>query len=270
MIHIPLHDQCNLTGEKEGLLHAVYQDWAILCAPEQKAYLDLVPRFAEQKELNPIQEIKNSYRSQLFLIEPLGQKVVFKLSRRERYIMQKHIISLLKDSEAFATLKRAHELREKGLKEIYHPFLAMERRRHGMIEETILLYDYVDGPNIENCQREDILRQVVDALQKCHALGCRHSDAVSKNFIIHEGRICVIDSRFKHNYLGRFGEYLDFLTLEEQIPVIGDYYEHNRLSVPFIAAKTYRAIKQSKGVRRFKQALRARRKRRFETHQENT
>ena len=253
-------------GERDGLICAAYGDWTILCAPERRQYLDLIPRLAGEMDFTVVKEFGKTYRNHVGIITPMGENVVFKLSRRERFIFLKHLRTLIRDSEAFQTLKNVRRLRRAWLENTYNPFLAMERRRWKMIDTTILLYDYVDGPDCAE-YGEKSFPLVVEALRKCHAMGCRHSDASPKNFIIHDGRVTMIDSRFKRNVLGRFGEYCDFMQLEQQLPAIGKYCTYDRHSLPYIAALAYRLVKRNRIVRLIKDMKRRRRGSRFELQQ---
>jgi hypothetical protein len=256
----------SVTGEHDGLIRAVYGDWTILCASERRQYLDLIPRLAGEMDLAVVKEFGKSYRNHVALIKPLGESIVFKLSRRERFIFLKHLRTLIKDSEAVETLRTTRRLRRAGLENVYSPFLAMEKRRWKMIDTTILLYDYVDGPNCAE-YGEGSLPLVVEALKKCHAMGCRHSDAAPKNFIIHDGLVTMIDSRFKRNVLGRFGEYSDFMQLEQELPAIVKYCGYDRHSLSYISARTYRLVKRNRIVRLIKGLKRRQRGRRFESEQ---
>jgi len=256
-----------IIAERDGLIRAVYEDWTILCASERRQYLDLVSQLAHGTYPAPVKEFTKTYRSHVVLIAPKGEKIIFKLSRRERFIFLRHLRTLIKDSEAFETLRSTRRLHKMGLLEIYNPFLAMEKRRWNMIEATILLYDYVEGPDCAE-YGEASVPLVVKALKKCHAMGCRHSDATPKNFIIHDGQVKMIDSRFKRNVLGRFGEYCDFMRLEEKLPAVGKYLAFDRGSPPYVAARIYRLVKRDRTVRLIKEMKRNWRSRRFESQQE--
>ncbi|HBA83220.1 MAG TPA: hypothetical protein DCZ95_03910 [Verrucomicrobia bacterium] len=269
MIDVASPSDYRIVAEQDGLIQATYKDWVVLCTADRRRYLDWIARLIAQKNLHPLKEFKKSYRDQVALIEPMNERVIYKVSRRERFILQKHLMTFFKDSEAFATLKSARRLQQKGMKEIYHPFMALEKRRWNMVQETILLYDYVEG---QDCIEygEKSFPWVIEALKKCHAMGCRHSDAKPRNFIVQNDRVLMIDSRFKRNVMGRFGEYCDFITLVDNLPEVGKYIKFNKRNLPYLAAKTYRVIKQNNNVRRFKQALRAKRSRRFELEQSHS
>jgi len=159
-------------------------------------------------------------------------------------------------------LKRAIRLRRAGIHEVYQPILAIERRVHGMVRETFFLYSFVDGVDCAHCD-ERLLPMVLDALRKIHRAGCRHADAKPENFLVENGRIVMIDSRFKRNILGRVGELFDFITLEDNLPAARRFNQFNRRSPAYLIPRIYRTIKLNKTVRRFKRMLRDRRARIF-------
>lgn len=71
-------------------------------------------------------------------------------------------------------------------------------------EKKYLVYEYLEGrkPKIEETDL------VVKKLKEIHSLGYLHGDSHLANFLINNGEIYIIDSKFQKNKYGKFKEIL--------------------------------------------------------------
>lgn len=251
-------------GEANGIIEATCGPWKALCSAESRELLPLIPQIIEFRDLKVLKVYRRSYRGTVLLIHALEQKLILKHSRRERASLQKRLLSLFKDSEALTTLKNTVRLHRMGMREAFRPILAIEKRAYGMIEESVLLYEYVEGKHFPKSDTQALLL-VVEALKKCHRAGSLHTDAKLENFLLTASGIVMIDSSFKRNLLGRFGELNNFVVLERTVPAIRQFTDYGRRSLAYRIVRGYQAVKTNRVVRGFNRFLRARRARRYDS-----
>ncbi|MGL6098575.1 MAG: lipopolysaccharide core heptose(II) kinase RfaY, partial [Fusobacteriaceae bacterium] len=92
---------------------------------------------------------KNDNRSLVLKIELKSENYILKSPINEGKRFLKRIKTLIKKSEVLRTLENINSLRNKGLKELYTPYLAIEKRKYGLIEESYVLTEYIDGKIIK-------------------------------------------------------------------------------------------------------------------------
>ena len=96
------------------------------------------------------------------------------------------------------------------------PLAVLERRRLGMVSESWLLYEFVQGEPV----REEHWPLVVNALRSLHGVGFCHRDPHLANWLIHQGEIRALDLNPKalHPLWGGYAVAFDYIRLRQCEP----------------------------------------------------
>lgn len=191
--------------------------WRILCSPENLALFEAVAR--ENYTLkNPL---KQHHRSLVYHIEVNGKDYVLKIPLEKNKRWWIRFTTLFRDGEAFKSIKGMLKYEELGL-HTTKPVLAAEKRESGMVTDSWLLYEYLDG---EPClDHEEYYPLVIDELKLIHQRGYLHGDPQIRNFLYKEGKIFVIDSNPKRIGLTGFSRAYEFAYLRKSAPGIEKYF----------------------------------------------
>ena len=122
-------------------------------------------------------------------------------------------LSLVRQGYAFRIVRFLRRLEEEGLPSAA-PVLAMEQRRRGRVVCSWIFYDYLPG---EPCRPKDF-PQVIALLGRLHARGWIHGDAHARNFIVHAGRVQLLDPAPRRKWFGRISEAYDYIRLRNSLP----------------------------------------------------
>lgn len=68
---------------------------------------------------------------------------------------------------------------------------------------------------------------MVKKLKEIHSLGYLHGDSHLANFLINNGEIYIIDSKFQKNKYGKFGEIFEMMYLEKSLNTKINYEKNN-------------------------------------------
>lgn len=113
------------------------------------------------------------------------------------------------------------------------PVMAAEKRIKGMVKDSWLMYEYLEG---ENCQDQSRLSDVVKLLGKIHRQGYLHGDAQIRNFLYAKGGIAVIDANPSKPLFPAYEFADEFAYLARSAPEIEVYFK-NRNSFLYKMAK---------------------------------
>lgn len=164
------------------------------------------------------------------LIEIEGRKYILK---RER---ARGTLDTLLGSKALMAYRNILKLRKKGYKKVFNVHFVVERRRGASIEETYILMEYIEGHPPRTVEEYEM---VMKAIRELHSLGCYHGDCKPKNFIIREGEVYLIDSKFKRGWSLSLGKCKDVLRLQrrtqENLP-IKKYFKGYKISPAYYLA----------------------------------
>lgn len=178
-----------------------------LYAYEEK-YLKLGGKILN-KEYDILKEYKNTLRNYVAVIEIDKEKYVLKSPRNEHRIIQRKIGTLLKDGEVLTTLKNINELIENGLDIFARPYLAIVKRKNGLIQESFILMEYVESVEEKN---KDL---AIEYTKKMHERKIYHGDCNPANFVITgKTTLKVIDTQAKKMFFGKYRAHYDMLTMK--------------------------------------------------------
>lgn len=162
------------------------------------------------KEYLNICMLKDTKRNFVSIIDVEGKKYVFKEPRNEYIIPQRKLMTLFKDGEAVTTLKNLNYIRKYDkIDNFVEPYLAITKRKHGMICYSALVMENVDGKEDRN-----YLDDIVKLMVKVHKAGYYHGDFNPGNFLLEKGKIRIIDTQGKKMKFFDYRAHYDMLTMK--------------------------------------------------------
>ncbi|WP_157493904.1 lipopolysaccharide core heptose(II) kinase RfaY [Fulvivirga imtechensis] len=165
--------------------------------------------------------LKEHHRSDVYKIEINKQEYVLKTPKEKNKKWWIRFTTLFRDGEAFKNIKGMFKYEELGL-HTTKPVMAAEKRKLGMVTDSWLLYEFLDG---ESClDREEFYPMVVKELKLIHSKGYLHGDPQIRNFLHRSSQIYVIDSNPKRVGVTGFSRAYEFAYLRKSAPGIEAYF----------------------------------------------
>lgn len=167
-----------------------------------------------EKDYQEVFRIKDTPRNLVALISVKGKKYVLKEPRNEYRLLQRRMMSFFKKGEALTTLIQVNHLIENfDKKEYVQPYLAIVKRKKGLICYSCILMEYSQG--IKDRQYLDL---VVKNMLEIHKLGYYHGDCNPSNFLVEVRSgtpfIRIIDTQAKKMGITRYRAHYDMLTMK--------------------------------------------------------
>lgn len=153
--------------------------------------------------------LKNTKRNFVEIISVNNREYVLKEARNEYIIPQRKIMTLFKDGEALTTLKNLNKLIEKGLDYFVKPYLAIVKRKNGMICYSALIMENINGK-----EDRSYMDKIVSLMLEVHNRGIYHGDFNPGNFLIENGKIRIIDTQGKKMLFFNYRAHYDMLTMK--------------------------------------------------------
>lgn len=238
----------------------VYKEWNIFYIEEKEDLFNLAKNIVDKKNVKILKEYKNTERNYVVEVFYNNEKYILKSSKNEINIPQRKYFSMLKKGEAVTTLLNVTKIRAKGFRELYAPYLAMERRNHGILQESYLITEFIEGEILSPYQDRRSIEMpiIVKLLEKIHKEGYWHGDANPSNFINSSSGVRIIDTKLKKDFLD-YGKNYDMLTLDISALNVEEYYTFNKKEIGYWIAKLIKNFKQNifiKTIRKYKKNLR--------------
>lgn len=188
-------------------------NWKISYNEKNILALELAQDILGDKTYKPVKEYKNDKRSYIAVIEFRGNKFILKFPKNEVRIPQRKIMTLLKKGEALNTYDRTNKYQEKGLNNLCDIYAVGVKRKYGMISDSFMIMEYIDGIETQPEKKEDI-DLLMKGLKKLHSYGLKHGDANPRNFIIEKstGNLKIIDTQLKKDAF-KIGSNYDYVNL---------------------------------------------------------
>lgn len=204
-------------------------NWKISYNKKNVLALELAQDILGNKTYKPVKEYKNDKRSYIAVIEFKGSKFILKFPKNEVKIPQRKIMTLLKKGEALNTYERTNKYQEKGLDNLCDIYAVGVKRRYGMISDSFMIMEYIDGEETQPDKKEDI-KLLMEGLKKLHSYGLKHGDANPRNFIIEKntGNLKIIDTQLKKDVF-KIGSNYDYVNL---------FYSEVRQALKYVDTRT--------------------------------
>ena len=171
------------------------------------------------KEFKVIKTFKDTKRNYVALISIDDKKYVLKEPRNEFRLLQRKIMTLFKLGEAATTLKNLrHHIEKLDIKEYVTPYVAIIKRRFGMITYSSLLMEYCDGESVGESinVEQDFYKKnkVIELITEIHKKNIYHGDMSAHNFIILDDKLKIMDTQGKKMIMGNYRAHYDMITFQ--------------------------------------------------------
>jgi len=191
----------------------------------------MVDAVIRQKGLKVLAELKNNSRSLVKVVHVNGRRMVLKSLREKNRRRWIRFTTLYRRGAAFTSFAGMQRLERLGIASS-RPVMALEKRRWGMVVDSWLLYEYVDG---RVCGPGEY-QMVVGQLAAIHAGGLLHGDPQIRNFLFDGTAVVTIDAAPKRPLWGGISRYGEFFYLRHSAPDIEAFLDLPRHRPACIAA----------------------------------
>ena len=233
-------------------------DWNIYYNNRITDIEELVKDVLLNKTYEIIKEYKNDKRSYIAVIKFKDKKIILKYPKNEVRIPQRKIMTLLKKGEALNTYERINKYKDKGLDNLCDIYAVGIRRRYGMISNSFMIMEYVDGRETQPEKIDDI-ELLMEGLKKLHSFGLQHGDANPRNFMVDKqsNKLKIIDTQLKKDIF-KIGSNYDFINLYySEVKNAFDYVNQNTLAFKIaMMQKKLKRLKVVSYIKKIKKKLR--------------
>ena len=182
---------------------------------------------------------KDSKRSTVSEIKIDNNSYILKRIGNETIIPQRKLMTLFKKGEALTTLININKIMDElKISEYVRPLLAINRRKHGMIDFSFLVLEKVKGDsNVDKIA-------LIELIKKIHRNKIYHGDFNPSNFIFTKNGIKIIDTQGKKMSFGNYRAHYDILTMKmDTYPDLKYPYKKNLFYYIALAVKKMKKLK---------------------------
>ena len=195
---------------------------------------------------------KDSKRSTVSEIKIDNNSYILKRIGNETIIPQRKLMTLFKKGEALTTLININKIMDElKISEYVRPLLAINRRKHGMIDFSFLVLEKVKGDsNVDKIA-------LIELIKKIHRNKIYHGDFNPSNFIFTKNGIKIIDTQGKKMSFGNYRAHYDILTMKmDTYPDLKYPYKKNLFYYIALAVKKMKRLKCVEKIKEKKKILR--------------
>ena len=195
---------------------------------------------------------KDSKRSTVSEIKIDNNSYILKRIGNETIIPQRKLMTLFKKGEALTTLININKIMDElKISEYVRPLLAINRRKHGMINFSLLVLEKVKGDSNVN------KIALIELIKKIHRNKIYHGDFNPSNFIFTKNGIRIIDTQGKRMSFGNYRAHYDILTMKmDTYPDLKYPYKKNLFYYIALAVKKMKRLKFVEKIKEKKKILR--------------
>ncbi len=161
----------------------------------------------------PAKILQRHNRGIVFLIRHRGESFIAKRSLRQEFRWWAQLTSVYRRGEGTRTFRTMQQLYELGLP-TPEPVLVLEKKRFGMTIASWSVYHYMEG---ETCSFEHS-GQIAHTLKMLHEKGWVHRDPHVWNFLLHQGRIKILDCDKARPWSSTYAQMYDVVLLDKCSP----------------------------------------------------
>ena len=195
---------------------------------------------------------RDSKRSTVSEIKIDNNSYILKRIGNETIIPQRKLMTLFKKGEALTTLININKIMDElKISEYVRPLLAINRRKHGMIDFSFLVLEKVKGDsNVDKIA-------LIELIKKIHRNKIYHGDFNPSNFIFTKNGIRIIDTQGKKMSFGNYRAHYDILTMKmDTYPDLKYPYKKNLFYYIALAVKKMKRLKFVEKIKEKKKILR--------------
>jgi len=196
-----------------------------------------------------LKTFKDNRRNMVELVEIDGTRYVIKAPRNELRMFRMKLKTLIRPGEATSTYRNINRLRQEGFDAYAQPYAAMVERKHGLIQRSYILYEYIEGyvPDDDDPAMHSLVK-------KMHSMGVFHGDCRRSNFLVSDSGIKIIDTKAQKMSFGNFQAHYDIFIMNDD-----NYREHpypkNIFFYMAMMVRLYKRNKPGKLYRKLKKSV---------------
>lgn len=198
--------------------------------------IEIIKKIINKEEVKFDKILKDTDRSFVGVIKLKNKMIIFKQPREKNRRKWIRFLTLFRKGEAvknFESLDKAEKIGIKSNK----PYLKIEKRKYGMIVDSWVIYEYIEG---RECSSKEEYKKLFKVLDNIHDKGYLHGDSQIQNFVLSEDEVYAIDCGLKKNIYGKFGEMYEYIYLRESRKEIEKYYEFDIKNFHYRVADFYK------------------------------
>ncbi|MGL5639742.1 MAG: lipopolysaccharide biosynthesis protein [Cetobacterium sp.] len=165
-------------------------------------------------EIKVIKELKVTDRNYVCKIKFEGVEYILKEPKNEYKKLQRKLMTIFKKGEVLSTLVNINSLKEESKKYFATPYLAVVKRKYGMIVSSFLVMEVTLEKDVTSQEYIDKIAQIRYSLEKDKVF---HGDFNLSNILLNDGEVKFIDTQCKKKIFSKYYLNYDLLTLEESI-----------------------------------------------------
>ncbi|WP_176891622.1 lipopolysaccharide biosynthesis protein [Fusobacterium varium] len=212
-----------------------------------------------EKKIEIREEIKVTKRNYVAKIIYKNKTYILKSPKNEHRIIQRKIMTFFKKGEVLSTLINLNQISQKGLDIFAIPFLAIVKRKNGMIVESFLVMENLETKYYFTNER---IKEILILEKKMSDNGIYHGDFNLSNMVFFKNKIKFIDTQGKKYIAGKYRSNYDLLTLEDNIySSFGkeNWYKKDLYFYMAYGMKKFKRLKFIKQIKKFKNKIREKR-----------
>lgn len=186
--------------------------WRLTVSPAWRgAFADALHTLATLE--HPAELIQDTERSRVVLVHAGATAIVAKRSKTQERRPWIRLASLYRGGDGARAYRNLTRLQASGLP-VPEPVFVLERVRWGMVMVSWHGYVRLDGRPCRCADAEPVAR----VLRQFHDEGWVHRDPHVANFLMHDGRVAVIDCARARPWRSRYAQQYDIVLLNKCCP----------------------------------------------------
>ncbi|BDU49676.1 lipopolysaccharide biosynthesis protein [Haliovirga abyssi] len=198
--------------------------------------IGIIKNIIDKKEIKFDEILKDTDRSFVGVVKVKDKNIIFKQPKEKNRRKWIRFLTLFRKGEALKNFYIMNKAEKIGIKS-NKPYLSVEKKEYGMVVDSWVIYEYIDGRECANREEYEKLFKILDDI---HNKGYLHGDSQVQNFVFSGDEVYTIDCGLKKNIYGKFGKMYEYIYLRESRREIEKYYKFDIQNFYYKAAEFYK------------------------------
>ncbi len=180
--------------------HFDYQGWQVTSLKEEGETRTVMERVFDPSDRTVL---KNDHNSHVYRIPYSPTDLVAKYPTARNRRLWERWCTLFRTGKAMRAWQGMYKLQQLGF-DVPTPILTATKRKWGMIIDSFLVYEFVDGEPVSN-KDEKLIDQI---LMRLHKAGYLRHDASAHNYLTLKDRVVMIDTTLRQPHAFKQAQFL--------------------------------------------------------------